>query len=511
MPDNQNLPDKYNRDDDVPFKLPKEEDSHPIQPKNTPDNVITGDFEVIEPRPAIPPPPPPISLPKGDHGDTDELLFVDGKPVLDDERYDDEHDVPFKLPAHDADAPSKGDGRFINKMMTMPTPAQPEDHAKNTLAGSGGLDPNPDFAKVNPPPIARPSAPTMNNQRVPMSPPQPTQDDRYRRPPTSHYAPPPTQPSASPIAPPKGGRIAQPPIPINQKRKRSGSRPRFNLGCLAIFIGLFVTFCGGMTLISGVVFLVGYARVGELVNERLAQFDEYRNFQSTFLYDRNGQLLYEVFNEGRRTQISLDDIPQDLINATIAIEDDQFWTNVGIDVPATTVAFLGFVGIRDTSAGGSTITQQLVRNVLFPPEYRSERSATRKAEEIILAVALTSRESKDRILEYYLNEIYYGNLAYGIEAASQTFFGKSANELTLGESALLAGLPQAPANLNPLNPDPDVQDAVEDRWRIVLNEWWKKTILPTRNVIKHSRKACRLPIRGSIYAPPISPSTHNRN
>ncbi|MCU0496567.1 MAG: transglycosylase domain-containing protein [Anaerolineae bacterium] len=207
-----------------------------------------------------------------------------------------------------------------------------------------------------------------------------------------------------------------------------------------------------------------------MVNERLAQFDEYRNFQSTFLYDRNGQLLYEVFNEGRRTQISLADVPQDLINATIAIEDDEFWTNVGIDVPATTVAFLGFVGIRDTAAGGSTITQQLVRNVLFPPEYRSERSATRKAEEIILAVALTSRESKEKILEYYLNEIYYGNLAYGIEAASQTFFGKSAKDLTLGESALLAGLPQAPANLNPLNPDPDVQDAVEDRWRIVLNE-----------------------------------------
>ena len=89
--------------------------------------------------------------------------------------------------------------------------------------------------------------------------------------------------------------------------------------------------------------------------------------------------------------------------------------------------------------------------MLFDAEYRSERSAARKAEEIALAIALTTRESKERILELYLNEIYYGNLAYGAEAAARTFFNKPARDLTLAEAALLAGLPQAPRDLDPLN------------------------------------------------------------
>ncbi|PJF33745.1 MAG: penicillin-binding protein, partial [Candidatus Thermofonsia Clade 1 bacterium] len=103
------------------------------------------------------------------------------------------------------------------------------------------------------------------------------------------------------------------------------------------------------------------------------------------------------------------------------------------------------------SGGGSTITQQLVRNIAFDYQYRTERSARRKLEEIAMAVALTQRKSKDEILEMYLNTIYYGNVAYGIEAAAQTYFGKRAAELSLAEAALLAGLPQAPAALNPFD------------------------------------------------------------
>ncbi|MDQ7035259.1 MAG: transglycosylase domain-containing protein [Anaerolineae bacterium] len=121
-------------------------------------------------------------------------------------------------------------------------------------------------------------------------------------------------------------------------------------------------------------------------------------------------------------------------------------------------------------AGGSSITQQLVRNVLFDFERRNEVSVSRKVEEIMLAVALTASRDKEDIITLYLNEIYYGNLAYGAQAASQTFFGKDAVDLTLGEAALLAGLPQSPRDLDPLNPDPEVQNRIEQRWRLVLSE-----------------------------------------
>src|SRR5690606_3395537 len=124
-------------------------------------------------------------------------------------------------------------------------------------------------------------------------------------------------------------------------------------------------------------------------------------------------------------------------------------------------AFLQYVGLAEGDTGGSTITQQLARNLFFDPQYRAERSVTRKLEEIGLALVLTQQKSKDEILELYLNEIFYGNLAYGAQAAAQTFFDKDVQELTLGEAALLAGLPQAPSELDPLNPDPSVQALVE--------------------------------------------------
>src|SRR5262249_14146352 len=115
----------------------------------------------------------------------------------------------------------------------------------------------------------------------------------------------------------------------------------------------------------------------------------------------------------------------------------------------------------------SKITQQLGRNIAFDFEYRAERTARRKIEEIIMALILTRQMSKNDILEMYLNQIYYGNIAYGIEAAAQTYFGKSAKNLTLSESALLAGLPQSPSELDPLNPDPKVQEAELARRKVV--------------------------------------------
>jgi penicillin-binding protein 1C len=180
-------------------------------------------------------------------------------------------------------------------------------------------------------------------------------------------------------------------------------------------------------------------------------------------------VLYEAFTEGRRSNVRYEDFPQDLINATIAVEDDSFWNNPGFEVQATLRAFLQYVGLTQGSSGGSTITQQVVRNILFEPEYRAERSVQRKVEEILLAFLLRQRKSPQEVLELYLNESYYGNLAYGVQAASQTFFNRNVQDLTLAESALLAGLPQAPAILDPFNGDPTIQEAVLARWQEVLD------------------------------------------
>lgn len=170
-------------------------------------------------------------------------------------------------------------------------------------------------------------------------------------------------------------------------------------------------------------------------------------FETTRILDRNGQPLYDLLDPtaGRRTYIPLEDISPYLIAATIATEDKEFYSNPGFD-PIAILRALWQNYITDGQGGGaSTITQQLARALLLSPEERAQRTYTRKTREIILAAEITRRYSKDEILELYLNEIYYGNLAYGIEAAAETYFGKTAKELTLAEASFLAGLPQSPA------------------------------------------------------------------
>jgi len=370
-------------------------------------------------------------------------------------------DVPFHLPKDGEEAAPKPEPRKrdAQNMPTMPIPREPgSTDYKKTLPGSGGFDPNPDFD----PPV-RPGD-TVQHQAVP-------QDTLMNMRPISSQQPyqRPSQPTHIPPAPPAATMPVQnAPLP----RQKTPPRKRIlgcSPGCLMILAGLFVTFCGGLTLVTLVISATLGARLENQLQAQVSLVDDYQNFESTFIYDRNGQQLYEIFNEGRRTNVNLSDIPQSLIDATLAIEDDNFYQNIGIDIPATTRALMQYVGLAEGATGGSTITQQLVRNVLFEPEYRAERSIQRKVEEILLAILLTQRKSKDEILEMYLNEIYYGNLSYGAQAASQTFFSKNVSELTLGESALLAGLPQLPAELDPLNPDPAVQAAVDVRWRTVLD------------------------------------------
>ncbi len=169
---------------------------------------------------------------------------------------------------------------------------------------------------------------------------------------------------------------------------------------------------------------------------------------ATRIYDRNDNLLYSVYEDQNRTYVNLDSIAKPLQEATIAIEDKDFYKNQGFS-PLAYVRVLRNVLLGHRLAGASTITQQLVKNVLLS----SERSLTRKIKELILAIQVTNRYSKAEILEMYLNNIPYGGTAVGIEAASETYFGKSAKDLDLAESAFLAGLPQSPSVYSPFTGD----------------------------------------------------------
>ncbi|MFH0956143.1 MAG: penicillin-binding protein [Candidatus Falkowbacteria bacterium] len=174
--------------------------------------------------------------------------------------------------------------------------------------------------------------------------------------------------------------------------------------------------------------------------------------QSTKIYDRTGQtVLYEIHGAEKRTMISLKDVPDNLKNATISIEDKDFYKHGGFSVWAifrTIVTDILF-GKR---AGGSTLTQQFIKNSVLT----NEKTITRKIKEIILAYRLEKKFSKDEILQMYFNEIPYGSTAYGVEAASQKYFDKSARDLNLAESAVLAAIPQAPSRYSPYGPNKDI-------------------------------------------------------
>jgi len=286
------------------------------------------------------------------------------------------------------------------------------------------------------------------------------------------------QPSANGYQPPSGGYPPQQPPPAARQAPR---RPAKRRGCMpgpGCLIGCF-GIVGALMLVVMIGGFVAYYqlnnRLGDQIDDLEATLNEYGNpdntssFESTFIYDRNGNQLWEIFGQGRRQRVELDNIPDYVMQASIAVEDDDFYTNPGFDVQSNVRAAWQFVQAGEIVSGGSTITQQLVRNIMFDPEYRQQRTVERKLEEISLAFVLTQRMEKDEILALYLNTIYYGNLAYGIEAASQTYFGKSANELELHEAALLAGLPNLPSIVDPLNPDPYIQGLVIERQYLILD------------------------------------------
>lgn len=167
---------------------------------------------------------------------------------------------------------------------------------------------------------------------------------------------------------------------------------------------------------------------------------------ATKIYDRNENLLYDVFANQRRIPVDIAQIPEHLKNATIATEDKNFYKHAGFDPTGIFRAIWNIVVHRKLQ-GGSTLTQQLVKNVLLT----SQRTLPRKIKEFILAVQIESKYSKDEILQMYLNESPYGGTAWGVQAAAETYFGKDVLELNLTQSAILAGLPQRPSVYSPFS------------------------------------------------------------
>ncbi|MFA6160250.1 MAG: PBP1A family penicillin-binding protein [Parcubacteria group bacterium] len=220
----------------------------------------------------------------------------------------------------------------------------------------------------------------------------------------------------------------------------SSGKKRFRINWK--FLRKLVLICGGAVLLFIIAVFAWFAKdlpsPGNL-NERFV-------IQSTKIYDRTGNhILYEVHGEEKRTEIPFSQMPESLRYATLALEDQNFYSHIGIQPKSILRAVFKDIFNFGAAQGGSTITQQLIKQSLLT----SEKTFTRKIKEVILAIEIEQKFSKDEILGMYLNEIPYGSNAYGVEAAAQTFFGKHASDLTLDESAILASLPQAPSRYSP--------------------------------------------------------------
>ncbi|MCB0191427.1 MAG: transglycosylase domain-containing protein [Anaerolineae bacterium] len=258
-------------------------------------------------------------------------------------------------------------------------------------------------------------------------------------------------------------------ITRRRRRRTNEQKPKIHLYLINFFLiitGLFIAIVVGVVL-SGVISAYAvYESFANQLPDPTAIETEQEDFETTKIYDRSGQvLLYELFDpfRGDRSYIPLEDIPEFCRDATIILEDKTFYQNPGFDPEGIARAF--YQNLQGGAIqGGSSITQQLIKNILIDEEERTQLSYTRKIKEIILAIEITRRFDKDQILEWYFNTNSYFNLAYGIDAAAQVYFDKPASALTDAECAILAPIPQFPF-LNPIN-SPD--EAKYRQW-ITLN------------------------------------------
>jgi len=283
-----------------------------------------------------------------------------------------------------------------------------------------------------------------------------------------------------------------------QKRSGAGLRVFLRIGLLL----LFSTLAAALLLSAGTA--TAAVAVYDYFTKDLPDFSEIEQlgqnvdatFETTKIYawgpDQDGDgnkelvLIYEVIDPlgGDRQWLTLEQFPESVIEATIAIEDRTFWTNEGYDSQGIGRAFYQYVILGGEIQGGSSITQQLVKNHLISAERRlvgvevDFDDYRRKVEELLLAHKLSQTYSKEQILEWYLNANFYGNLAYGVEAAARVYFNKAAGQLTLPEAAMLATIPQSPA-LNPI----DNPQAAKTRQELVLDAMFREGMISREQLV----------------------------
>lgn len=250
---------------------------------------------------------------------------------------------------------------------------------------------------------------------------------------------------------------------VKMKMKNTTKRNSNNKSTLLIRLGVKL-----IILLMTAGFIFSGLLVIWFINLPLPDFDEYfkqkTSIESTKIYDRTGEiLLFDVHDNIRRTVVNLSDISPNAIKATIAIEDAEFYEHKGVRIQSIIRAFLVNLRSGAVKQGGSTLTQQVVKNTLLT----QEKKITRKIKEFIIALKVEQTMSKDDILELYFNETPYGGNIYGIQEASMVYFGKDAKDLTMAEAAYLAALPQAPTYFSPYGPNKD--DLIE-RKNLVINK-----------------------------------------
>lgn len=220
-----------------------------------------------------------------------------------------------------------------------------------------------------------------------------------------------------------------------------------------------ILFCAGVMIFFIGVFILW---ASNLEIPDFNSFEERLIASSTKIYDRTGEvLLYDIHRDVRRTNIPFEEMGANIKNATVAVEDSEFYNHKGIRVSAIIRAVLANIFGTGRTQGGSTITQQLVKNTLLNPK----KSSIRKMKEWILALKIERALSKEKILELYLNEVPYGGTVYGIKEAVRTYFDKNPGDLTLAEAAYLASIPQSPTYLSPYGKN---RDKLEERKNFVL-------------------------------------------
>ncbi|AJQ27844.1 transglycosylase domain-containing protein [Pelosinus fermentans] len=217
--------------------------------------------------------------------------------------------------------------------------------------------------------------------------------------------------------------------------------------------------------------------------------DEIRPAASSQIYDVNGKLINTVHSVENRVPVSINKIPKNLQNAFVAAEDARFYQHIGIDPRGILRAVWSNITDRGVSEGGSTITQQLAKNALLS----QERTLKRKIQEAILALQIERQYSKNEILELYLNQIYFGQGAYGVQSASIVYFNKNVEDLTLAECAMLAGIPKSPNYYSPFN---NLKAATE-RQATVLDQMVKYEFINSSTAIQAKNAKLRLAIRSS--------------